>query len=102
MTVTRLLSKTNLHPWNQLVNYELAHCQANLEMSYSYQSRNALFLGFRFYGFASFMFMNSAIGAREEVEVIYRSLEHAAANVDHPIEKIPADPPFRSRYQYVP
>jgi hypothetical protein len=28
-------------------------------------------------------------------------LEHAAANMDHPIKKIPADPPFRSRYQFV-
>jgi hypothetical protein len=42
----------------------------------------------------------SAIGAPEEVEMIFRSLEHAAANVDHPIKKIPAEPPFRSRYQY--
>jgi glucose-6-phosphate isomerase len=44
----------------------------------------------------------SAIGAPEEVEVIFKSLELAAANMDHPIKKIPADPPFRSRYQYVP
>jgi glucose-6-phosphate isomerase len=44
----------------------------------------------------------SAIGSPEEVEMIFKSLEHAAANVDHPIKKIPADPPFRSRYQYVP
>jgi len=43
----------------------------------------------------------SAIGAPEEVEIIFKSLEHAAANVDHPIKKTPADPPFRSRYQYV-
>jgi hypothetical protein len=28
-------------------------------------------------------------------------MEHAAANMDHPIKKIPADPPFHSRYQYV-
>jgi len=44
----------------------------------------------------------SAIGAPEEVEMIFKSLEHAAANADHAIKKIPADPPFRSRYQYVP
>ena len=44
----------------------------------------------------------SAIGAPEEVEVIFKSLEHAAAIEDHPIKKIPADPPFRSQYQYVP
>jgi glucose-6-phosphate isomerase len=44
----------------------------------------------------------SAIGAPEEVELVFKSLEHAATNVDHPIKKIPADPPFRSRYQYVP
>jgi glucose-6-phosphate isomerase len=44
----------------------------------------------------------SAIGVPEEVEMIFKSLEHAAANVDHPIKKIPADPPFRSRYQYTP
>ncbi len=42
----------------------------------------------------------SAIGAPEEVEMVFKSLEHAAANVDHPIKKIPADPPFRSKYQY--
>ena len=42
----------------------------------------------------------SAIGAPEEVEMIFKSLEHAAANVDHPIKKIAADPPFRSRYEY--
>jgi hypothetical protein len=29
-------------------------------------------------------------------------LEHASANMDHPIKKIPADPIFRSQYQYVP
>jgi glucose-6-phosphate isomerase len=42
----------------------------------------------------------SAIGASDEVEIVFKSLEHAVANVDHPIKKIPADPPFRSRYQY--
>lgn len=44
----------------------------------------------------------SAIGAPEEVEIIFKLLEHTAANVDHPIKKIPTDPPFRSRYRYVP
>jgi glucose-6-phosphate isomerase len=44
----------------------------------------------------------SAIGAPEEVEMVFKLLEHAAANMDHPIKKIPADPPFHSRYQYVP
>ena len=43
----------------------------------------------------------SAIGAPEEVEMLFKLLEHAAANADHPIKKIPAEPPFRSRYQYV-
>ncbi len=42
----------------------------------------------------------SAIGAPEEVEIIFKLLEHASANIDHPIKKIPADPPFRSQYQY--
>ena len=42
----------------------------------------------------------SAIGAPEEVEMIFKLLEHAAANADHPVKKIPAEPPFRSRYQY--
>ena len=42
----------------------------------------------------------SAIGAPEEVEIIFKSLEHAVVNIDHPIKKIPADPPFRCRYQY--
>jgi len=44
----------------------------------------------------------SAIGAPEEVEMVFKLMEHTAANMDHPIKKIPADPPFRSRYQYVP
>jgi glucose-6-phosphate isomerase len=42
----------------------------------------------------------SAIGAPEEAEMVFKLLEHAAANVDHPIKKIPAIPPFLSRYQY--
>jgi len=42
----------------------------------------------------------SAIDAPEEVEMIFKSLEHAAANVDHPIKKLPADSTFRSKYQY--
>ncbi len=42
----------------------------------------------------------SAIGAPDEVEMIFKSLEHAAANTDHPIKKLPADSPFHSRYQY--
>jgi hypothetical protein len=44
----------------------------------------------------------SAIGAPEEVEMVFKLMEYAASNVDHPIKKIPADPPFRSQYQYVP
>ena len=44
----------------------------------------------------------SAIDADEEVEMVLKLLEHAAANVDHSIKKIPAGPPFRSMYQYVP
>ncbi len=43
----------------------------------------------------------SVIGAPEEAEMVFKSLEHAAANVDHPIKEIPADSPFHSRYQYV-
>ena len=42
----------------------------------------------------------SAIGAPEEVEMVFKLMEHAAANADHPINKIPAKPPFLSRYQY--
>jgi glucose-6-phosphate isomerase len=44
----------------------------------------------------------AAIGAPEEVEIIFKSLEHASANADHPIEAVCADPPFRSRYRYAP
>ena len=44
----------------------------------------------------------SAIGAPEEVEMVFKLMEYATSNVDHPIKKIPADPPFRSQYQYVP
>ena len=42
----------------------------------------------------------SGIGAPEGVEMVSKLLEHAAANMDHQIKKIPADPPFHSRYQY--
>ena len=42
----------------------------------------------------------SAIGTPEEVEMVFKLMEHAAANVDHPIKKIPAKPPFLSQYQY--
>jgi glucose-6-phosphate isomerase len=42
----------------------------------------------------------SAIGASEDVEMVFKLFEHAAANVDHPIKKIPAKLPFLSRYQY--
>ncbi len=44
----------------------------------------------------------SAVGPPEEMEMIFKLHEHPSANVDHPIKKIPADPPFRSQYQYVP
>jgi len=44
----------------------------------------------------------SAIGAPEEVEMVFKLMEHAAANMDHPIKKIPVKPPSLSRYQYVP
>ncbi len=42
----------------------------------------------------------SAIGAPEEVEMVFKSLEHAAANAGHPIKKIPTDPPCQSQYHY--
>ena len=42
----------------------------------------------------------SAIGAPEEVEMVFKLLEHTSANVDHPIKKVAAKPPFLSRYQY--
>jgi glucose-6-phosphate isomerase len=42
----------------------------------------------------------AAIGAPEEAEMVFKSLEHASANADHPIEEVCANPPFRSRYQY--
>jgi glucose-6-phosphate isomerase len=44
----------------------------------------------------------AAIGAPEEVEMVFKSLEHASANADHPIKEVCADPPFRSRYRYAP
>ena len=43
---------------------------------------------------------NSAIGAPEEAEMVFKLMEHAAANVDHPIKKLSTEPPFLSRYQY--
>jgi len=42
----------------------------------------------------------SAIGAPEEAEMVFKLMEHAASNVDHPIEKLSTEPPFLSRYQY--
>lgn len=44
----------------------------------------------------------SAIGAQEEVETIFKLLEHAAANEDHRIKKMPGPSPFEAHYQYVP
>ena len=44
----------------------------------------------------------SAIGAPDEAEMVFKLLEHASANADHPIKGVCADPPFRSRYQYRP
>jgi len=44
----------------------------------------------------------SAIGAKEEVEAVFKLLEHAAANPDHKIKKMPAKLPFNSRYEYTP
>ncbi|NWG03336.1 MAG: glucose-6-phosphate isomerase [Syntrophaceae bacterium] len=41
----------------------------------------------------------SAIGAEEEAEVIFKLLEHAASNGDHPIKRKLMNPPFLSRYQ---
>jgi glucose-6-phosphate isomerase len=42
----------------------------------------------------------SAIGAREEVEVVFKLLEHAAVNEDHGIRKISACNPVDNRYQF--
>ena len=36
-------------------------CQAKIEMSYSYQSRNVLFSGFGFYRFASLVSVNTKL-----------------------------------------
>jgi glucose-6-phosphate isomerase len=44
----------------------------------------------------------AAIGAPDEAEMVFKSLEHASANEDHPIKEVWADPPFGSRYQYRP
>jgi glucose-6-phosphate isomerase len=44
----------------------------------------------------------SAIGSKEEMEMVFKLLEHAAANPDHKIKKISAELPFDSRYQYAP
>jgi glucose-6-phosphate isomerase len=43
----------------------------------------------------------SAINVREEAESIFKLLEHAAANVDHKIKKVPDRLPFNSRYRWV-
>ncbi len=41
-----------------------------------------------------------AIGAGEEVEMIFKLLEHATANVDHPIQRIPTQSLFLTQYRY--
>ncbi|MDZ4163792.1 MAG: glucose-6-phosphate isomerase [Smithellaceae bacterium] len=41
------------------------------------------------------------LGEPQAVEIIFKILEHAAANVDHHIEKIPARPSFETKYGYV-
>jgi glucose-6-phosphate isomerase len=43
-----------------------------------------------------------ALGLQEEVEMVFKVLEHAAANVDHSIKRIPARLPFNTQYQYDP
>lgn len=43
----------------------------------------------------------SAINGREEAESIFKLLEHAAANVDHKIKKVPDRHPFNSRYRWM-
>ncbi len=40
----------------------------------------------------------SAVGLGDDAENVFKVMEHAAANPDHGIEKIPATPPFLSRY----
>ena len=52
----------------------LEYCQAKLEMSYSYQSRNVLFLGFRFYGFTSFISVNTKLETLPPRMVGWRSI----------------------------
>ena len=42
----------------------------------------------------------AAIGAPDEAEMVFKSLEHASANADHPIKEVRADCPFRSRFRY--
>lgn len=44
----------------------------------------------------------SAIGSGEEVETVFKLLEHATANPDHKIKRIPSQLLFEARYQYVP
>ncbi len=42
----------------------------------------------------------SAVGSGDDTENVFKVMEHAAANPDHGIEKIPAMPPFLSRYRF--
>lgn len=44
--------------------------------------------------------ISSAIGEEDEVEMIFKLLEHATANVDHPIQRIPTPSLFLTQYQY--
>jgi glucose-6-phosphate isomerase len=43
-----------------------------------------------------------ALGLPEEAEMVFKVLEHAAANVDHSVKKIPAKLPFNAQYRYDP
>jgi glucose-6-phosphate isomerase len=39
-----------------------------------------------------------AIGAADEIETVYKVLEHAAANPDHSVVRTPGQGPFDARY----
>ena len=43
----------------------------------------------------------SAVGARDEVETVFKVLEHLAANKDHGVGRTEGPTPFDARYQAV-
>ena len=65
------------------VNNNFAECQAKIEMSYSYQSRNVLFSGFGFYRFASLVSVNTKLETPPPRMVSWRDTRFSYSHEHH-------------------